>query len=30
MKIFVNAYDLWQTRQQSVSIHVTPIEGYAT
>ena len=25
-----NAYDLWQTRQQSVSIHVTPIEGYAT
>ena len=25
-----NAYDLWQTRQQSVAIHVTPIEGYAT
>lgn len=25
-----NAYDLWQTRQQSAAIHVTPIEGYAT
>ena len=25
-----NAYDLWQARQQSVAIHVTPIEGYAT
>lgn len=25
-----NAYDLWRTRQQSVAIHVTPIEGYAT
>lgn len=24
-----NAYDLWQTRQQSTAIHVTPIEGQA-
>ena len=24
-----NAYDLWQTRQQSATIHVTPIEEYS-
>ena len=24
-----NAYDLWQARQQSATIHVTPIEEYS-
>ncbi len=24
-----NTYDLWQTRQQSATIHVTPIEEYS-
>ncbi len=24
-----NAYDLWQTRQRSTAIHVTPVEAHA-